>query len=47
MEADQVIASIETDKVSVEVRSPQAGKVLELFSAAGDEVSVGKPVSEM
>lgn len=42
--ADEVIAMIETDKVSVEVRSPQAGKILEFFSAAGDEVNVGGPL---
>lgn len=44
IQADQVVASIETDKVSVEVRSPQAGKILQLFSAEGDEVNVGKPL---
>ena len=37
--ADDVMAIIETDKVSVEVRAPQDGKVLELYSAAGDEVA--------
>ena len=42
--ADEVVAMIETDKVSVEVRSPQAGKILEFFSAAGDEINVGAPL---
>ena len=41
---DEVVAMIETDKVSVEVRSPQSGKILELFSATGDEVNVGAPL---
>jgi len=39
--ADQVVASIETDKVTVEVRSPQAGKIVETFAAEGDEINVG------
>lgn len=39
--ADEVVATIDTDKVSVEVRSPQAGKIVKTFSAAGDEITVG------
>ena len=42
--ADEVIASIDTDKVSVEVRTPQAGKIVKTFSAAGDEITVGAPL---
>lgn len=42
--ADEVVASIDTDKVSVEVRSPQAGKIVKTFSAAGDEITVGSPL---
>lgn len=42
VEADQVVASIETDKVTVEVRSPQAGVIAETFAAEGEEVNVGK-----
>jgi len=41
---DQVVASIETDKVTVEVRSPHAGVIAEVFAAAGDEVNVGNPL---
>lgn len=44
VEADQVVASIETDKVTVEVRSPQAGVISETFAAEGDEVNVGNPL---
>ena len=44
VEVDQVVASIETDKVTVEVRSPQAGVIYETFAAEGDEVSVGNPL---
>lgn len=42
--ADSVVAIIETDKVSVEVRMPEDGQILELFAAAGDEVNVGEPL---
>jgi 2-oxoglutarate dehydrogenase E2 component (dihydrolipoamide succinyltransferase) len=44
---DEQIATIETDKVEfthqidVQVNSPEAGKVLELFAAVGDTVAVG------
>jgi len=38
---DDVVASIETDKVTVDVRSPQAGTIAETFSNEGDEVNVG------
>ncbi len=40
LQLDQVVASIETDKVTVEVRSPDAGVITKLFAAEGDEVSV-------
>ena len=39
--ADAVVASIETDKVTVEVRSPQDGTIAELFAAEGAEITVG------
>lgn len=41
VEADHVVAIIETDKVSVDVRSPNAGTIIETFAQEGDEVSVG------
>lgn len=41
---DDVVASIETDKVTVEVRAPVAGVVRELFAQEGDDVFVGKPL---
>lgn len=44
VELDQVITTIETDKVTVEVRSPHAGKFLESFAAESDEVTVGSPL---
>lgn len=39
--ADQVLATLETDKVNVEVRSPQSGTITKLFAAEGEEVTVG------
>lgn len=44
VDVDQVVASIETDKVTVEVRSPRAGVISEMFAAQGDEVNVGNPL---
>lgn len=44
VEVDQVVASIETDKVTVEVRSPSAGVVLEQYADEGDEVEVDSPL---
>jgi pyruvate dehydrogenase E2 component (dihydrolipoamide acetyltransferase) len=42
--ADQPLVSVETDKAVVEVPSPQAGRVAQLFAEAGDIVKVGAPL---
>lgn len=42
--ADQVLANLETDKVNVEVRSPQAGVITKLFAKEGEEVTVANPL---
>eukprot|EP00349_Pseudokeronopsis_sp_Brazil_P005288 CAMPEP_0202972100 /NCGR_PEP_ID=MMETSP1396-20130829/33384_1 /ASSEMBLY_ACC=CAM_ASM_000872 /TAXON_ID= /ORGANISM="Pseudokeronopsis sp., Strain Brazil" /LENGTH=536 /DNA_ID=CAMNT_0049702147 /DNA_START=34 /DNA_END=1644 /DNA_ORIENTATION=- len=42
--ADEVVATIDTDKVSVEVRSPQSGIISKVFASAGDEITVGGPL---
>jgi 2-oxoisovalerate dehydrogenase E2 component (dihydrolipoyl transacylase) len=42
--ADQPLVSVETDKAVVEVPSPFAGEVAELFGAEGDLVKVGAPL---
>ncbi|MGH6945181.1 MAG: dihydrolipoamide acetyltransferase family protein [Geminicoccaceae bacterium] len=42
--ADQPLVSVETDKAVVEVPAPQAGRIAELFGAAGDIVKVGAPL---
>lgn len=44
VQADAVVASIETDKVTVEVHSPNHGFVGELFAKEGGEVNVGQPL---
>jgi 2-oxoglutarate dehydrogenase E2 component (dihydrolipoamide succinyltransferase) len=44
LQADHVVAAIETDKVTVEVRTPHAGVLAELLAKAGDEVNVGNPL---
>ena len=41
---DAVVASIETDKVTVEVRSPQDGTISEVLFPEGSEVTVGGPL---
>ena len=44
MELDETIANVETDKVTVEVKSPAPGVLTKLYVAAGDTVAVGKPL---
>jgi 2-oxoglutarate dehydrogenase E1 component len=41
---DEVIAEIETDKVTVEVRAAHAGVITEALAAEGDTVDVGAPL---
>jgi len=38
---DDVVCVIETDKVSVDVRAPQAGKLMQVFGESDDTVEVG------
>lgn len=44
---DHIVAMIETDKVTVEVRSPIAGKITKLYAAEGAEVNVGEPIMDV
>jgi 2-oxoglutarate dehydrogenase E2 component (dihydrolipoamide succinyltransferase) len=44
---DEPIASLETDKVSVEVMSPVAGVLAEQLAAVGDTVSVGAVIAKI
>lgn len=41
VEADEIIARIETDKVTVDIPSPEAGVIKQYFAAEGDTVDVG------
>jgi 2-oxoglutarate dehydrogenase E2 component (dihydrolipoamide succinyltransferase) len=45
--ADEPIASLETDKVSVEVPSPIAGVMTEQLVKEGDTVAVGAPIARI
>lgn len=44
IQLDDVVASIETDKVTVDVRSPQAGVLDFTYFKEGEEVNVGSPL---
>ena len=47
VKADEPIASLETDKVAVEVPSPVAGTMGEYIVAAGDTVNVGAVIARI
>eukprot|EP00444_Apocalathium_aciculiferum_P050333 CAMPEP_0183514690 /NCGR_PEP_ID=MMETSP0371-20130417/13044_1 /TAXON_ID=268820 /ORGANISM="Peridinium aciculiferum, Strain PAER-2" /LENGTH=158 /DNA_ID=CAMNT_0025712131 /DNA_START=66 /DNA_END=538 /DNA_ORIENTATION=- len=47
VEAGEVIATIETDKVSVEVKATQSGTILEVLVAVDETVQVGQPLATM
>jgi pyruvate dehydrogenase E2 component (dihydrolipoamide acetyltransferase) len=42
--AEQGLLTLETEKASMDVPSPEAGRVLELKAAVGDKVSAGDPL---
>lgn len=42
VEADELVARIETDKVTVDITSPKAGVIKEYLAAEGDTVDVGQ-----
>jgi 2-oxoglutarate dehydrogenase E2 component (dihydrolipoamide succinyltransferase) len=41
VEADEIVARIETDKVTVDIPAPEAGVIKEYFAAEGDTIDVG------
>ena len=41
------MANVETDKVTVEIKSPKAGLITKLHVNAGDNLEVGKPLFEI
>ncbi|KAG1745159.1 single hybrid motif-containing protein [Suillus lakei] len=42
VEADEEVATIETDKIDVSVNAPKSGKIVELLAKEDDTVSVGQ-----
>ena len=44
---DEVIVQVETDKVTIDIRSPGAGVVEEILVAEDDTVVVGQPVAKV
>jgi 2-oxoglutarate dehydrogenase E2 component (dihydrolipoamide succinyltransferase) len=47
VEADEIIARIETDKVTVDITSPEAGVIKQYFAEEGDTVDVGADFFEL
>ncbi len=45
--ADELIAELETDKVNLEVTAPSAGKLVKILKGEGDSVSVGEVMGEI
>ncbi|NWG75692.1 MAG: dihydrolipoyl dehydrogenase, partial [Rubrivivax sp.] len=47
VKAEDPLVSLESDKATMDVPSPLAGKVVELLIAVGDKVSEGTPILRM
>ena len=47
VQADDVVVILETDKVSVDVRAPEAGSIVEILGDIDDVVEVGSPLYRM
>lgn len=47
VEADEVVAVIETDKVNVDIRSTHAGTIKKFFANEGDTVQVDAEFFEL
>lgn len=47
VEMDEIVALVETDKIQVELKAEQAGKIVKLHAAEGDTIEVGKPFIEI
>jgi len=41
---DQIVGTVETDKVNVEVKSPANGVITKFFAKEGEEINVGNPL---
>lgn len=44
IESEQVLVTVETDKVDTDVPSPAAGVVVEILAEAGAQLTVGDPI---
>ena len=44
---DEVVIQVETDKVTIDIRSPGAGVVQEVLVSESDVVTVGQPVAKV
>lgn len=47
MQADEVVAKIETDKTTIEVSAPQAGVIEELLVADGSTITANLPIVKL
>jgi len=47
IKADQAVAEIETDKAIVEIPSPKAGKIAQIFGKEGDVIKVGSTLAAL
>ena len=47
VDLDETVANVETDKVTVEIKSPVAGLITKFHAAEGDNLDVGKPLFEV
>lgn len=47
VEADEILAELETDKVTMEVRAPGAGSLTKILKAAGDTVKVAEIIGQI
>lgn len=47
VDEDDIIAQIETDKITVDVRTPKAGVVTDILAKDGDVVKVGQPIANI
>lgn len=47
VELDETVANVETDKVTVEIKSPTAGVITKFHVKQGDNLGVGKPLFDV
>lgn len=47
VDQDETVANIETDKVTVQIKSPNAGLITKLHVKQGENLNVGKPLFDI